>query len=126
MIKKLIKHGLVFGLVAGLAVLAVNGSNVAAIAAGVILVLGVVELYKDIIALVDAILAMPEKGFAKVKAYFKNRSKIVEAKKLDKALMQAKYEADLNAARQNPNFRNHPKVKVILDKRAYKASKKAK
>lgn len=71
------------------------------------------------------IAGVPGKGFKKVlngfKATFKNR----EQAKLDKLFMREDIKARLNAARNNSSYKQAPKIKKILDKRAYKASKKA-
>lgn len=83
----------------------------------------IADYLKKIIA---RIIAAPGKGFKKVFNYAKNRKTISLDNKLNKALLEADEAARLNAARQNPNYKNHPKVKKIIAKKDYKASKKIK
>lgn len=66
----------------------------------------------------------PGKGFRKLVNAVKGRKSIKEQSKIDKALIEADEKARLEAARQNPNYRNHPKVAKILKKREYVAIKK--
>lgn len=80
-----------------------------------------IEFFKNIF---KGIALTPGKGFSKFLKYLKNRKAISNEAKLNNALLMADRASRLNAAKNNPNYRNYPSVKKILAKREYKQSKK--
>lgn len=66
----------------------------------------------------------PVKGFKGIVGAIKASVSKKADRKLDKALMEADYQARLNAARLNVNYKQYPTVAKIIKKEDIKSAKK--